>query len=150
MTTLKNEIAINAPVDKIWAVLSDLALLEKYDPTVLKSELISVEKSGIGAKRKVYMKDGKNWFEEKITIWQPNQTLTIQLTNCTFPIKGLRHSYSFSSSGDNTIVKQVMEYEVKFGLLGKLMNWMMIKKQSDRGVKLFMDGLKKIVEKNNN
>ncbi len=146
MTILKNEIAINAPVEKIWSVLSDLAVLEKYDPTVLKSELISIEKSGMGAKRKVYMKDGKNWFEEKITIWQPNQALTIQLTNCTFPINGLKHSYSFSSTSNSTVVRQVMEYDVRFGLFGKLMDWLMIKKQSDKGIKLFMTGLKKFVE----
>jgi ligand-binding SRPBCC domain-containing protein len=146
MTTLKNEISINAPVEKVWSVLSDLAVLEKYDPTVLKSELISAEKSGVGAKRKVYMKDGKNWFEEKITIWQLNKALTIQLTNCTFPINRLKHSYTFLSDGSNTIVKQVMEYEVKFGLLGQLMDWLMIRKQSDKGIKLFMAGLKKFVE----
>lgn len=149
MTTLKNEISINAPVKRVWAILSDLKLLEKYDPTVLKSELISAEKSGVGAKRKVYMKDGKNWFEEKVTQWQPDHALTIQLTNCTFPINSLKHSYSFSSNGGVTIVRQVMEYEVKFGLLGKIMDWLMIKKQSDKGIKLFMGGLKKIVEENN-
>ncbi|MGN6566916.1 MAG: SRPBCC family protein [Flavipsychrobacter sp.] len=150
MTILKNEIIINAPIEKIWAVLSDLPLLEKYDPTVLKSELVSAEMKGIGARRKVYMKDGKNWFEEKITKWQPNETLTIQLTNCTFPINQLRHTYSFSSSGSNTIVRQVMEYDVKYGLLGKLMDLLIIKKQSDKGIKLFMSGLKNMVEQTNN
>lgn len=147
MAKLHNEIMINASVEKIWSVLSDLAVLEKYDPTVLKSELISAEKTGLGAKRKVYMKDGKNWFEEKVTVWQPNHALTIQLTNCTFPINGLTHSYSFSTGTNYTAVKQVMEYKVKFGLLGKLMDWIMIKKQSDKGIKLFMAGLKQFVEK---
>jgi ligand-binding SRPBCC domain-containing protein len=147
MTTLKNEIAINAPVEKIWAVLSNLQLLEIYDPTVLKSEIISAEKDGIGTKRKVYMKDGKNWFEEKVTQWEPCKTLAIQLTNCSFPINGLEHNYSFISDGNSTIVKQTMEYEVKFGLLGKLMDMLIIKKQSDKGIKLFMKGLKEIVEK---
>lgn len=150
MTTLKNEITINAPIEKIWAVLSNLAVLEKYDPTVFKSELISNEKTGLGAKRKVHMMDGKNWFEEEVTIWQPNNALTFQLTACTFPIDGLKHSYSFSSDGNNTTIRQVMEYKVKFGLLGKLIDWLVIKKQSDKGIKLFMGGLKKHIENNNN
>jgi len=92
------------------------------------------------------MKDGKNWFEEKITIWQHNQALTIQLTNCTFPINKLRHSYSFSPAGDNTTVTQEMEYEVKYGLAGRFMDRLTIRKQSDKGIKLFMAGLKKFVE----
>jgi len=146
MTTLKNEIAINASIEKVWSILSDLAALGQYDPTVLRSELIPTENSGVSAKRKVFMKDGKNWFEEKVTIWQPGSALQFQLTNCTFPIQSLKHSYSFSSNGSQTVVQQVMEYKVKFGLIGKLMDRMMIRKQSDKGVKLFMNGLKNHVE----
>ncbi len=146
MTKLYNEIRINAPVGEIWSVLSDLEALEKYDPTVLRSELIPGARTGLGAKRKVHMKDGKNWFEEKVTEWRPGEALVIQLTDCTFPIKGLKHSYSFSQVGGGTVVKQVMEYEVKFGLLGRLMDSVMIRQQSDKGIKLFMAGLKSIVE----
>jgi ribosome-associated toxin RatA of RatAB toxin-antitoxin module len=148
MATILNEIIIDAPVDRIWKVMTDLELLEKYDPTVKKSTIISPDKIGIGAKRKVDMADGKNWFEEKITIFQPNEALTYQLTDCSFPIQGLRHSYSFEKIGSQTKVKQVMEYTVKFGLLGKLMDSIMIRKQSDTGIKKFFSGLKSFVENN--
>ena len=67
MTTIHNEIVIEAPIDKIWTVLATPDLLEKYDPTVRKSSLISDIKADRGAKRKVEMHDGKNWFEEVIT-----------------------------------------------------------------------------------
>ena len=146
MTRITNEVIINAPLEKIWNILSNPELLDKYDPTVQRSTLTSDEKSGIGAKRKVYMLDGKNWFEEKITVFQPGQALTYQLTNCSFPIKGLKHSYSFETKGDQTGVKQVMEYTVKYGLLGKLLDWIMIRKQSDSGIKKFFAGLKSYAE----
>ena len=137
MATIHNEITVNASLDKVWSTLADLALLDQYDPTVMKSTLLSTEKTGIGAKRKVMMKDGKNWFEEKITIFKPNEALTYQLTDCSFPIKGLKHSYSFEKIGNQTKVIQVMEYTVKFGLLGKLLDRLMIRKQSDIGIKKF-------------
>jgi hypothetical protein len=41
-----------------------------------------------------------------------------------------------------------MQYTVKFGLLGKLLDAMMIKKQSDTGIKKFFAGLKSYVETN--
>ena len=148
MTRLLNEITINAPVEKIWNILSNPELVDKYDPTVKSSTLISNEKSGIGAKRKVLMLDGKNWFEEKITVFQPNQALTYQLTDCSFPIKGLQHSYSFERAGNQTRVKQIMEYSVKYGLLGKLLDGIMIRKQSDNGIKKFFSGLKSFAETN--
>lgn len=146
MTTLNNEIVINAPVEKIWEALANIEMLDKYDPTVKQSTALSENKSGLNAKRKVLMLDGKNWFDEKIILFKPNEALTYQLTDCSFPIKGLKHSYSFEKAGNQTKVKQVMEYTVKFGLLGKLLDSLMIRKQSDIGIKKFFAGLKAYTE----
>ena len=147
MATLHNEIIVNASIDKVWTMLTNLELLDKYDPTVKKSTLVSSEKTGIGAKRKVLMLDGKNWFEENVTVFKFNEALTYQLTDCSFPIQGLKHSYSFEKLGNQTKVKQVMEYTVKFGLLGKLLDAMMIRKQTESGIKKFFGGLKAYAEK---
>lgn len=148
MTILKNEITIDAPVEKIWEALSVIDQLEKFDPTVKKSTALTASKSGIDAKRKVDMLDGKNWFEEKITEYKPNEALTYQLTDCSFPITGLTHSYSFEKVGDQTKVKQLMQYTVKFGLFGKLLDGLMIRKQSNAGIQKFFAGLKEHAEKN--
>ena len=40
-----------------------------------------------------------------------------------------------------------MEYTVKFGLLGKLLDSLMIRKQTEGGIKKFFDGLKAYAEK---
>lgn len=146
MATIRNEITVNANIDKLWHILTELELLEKYDPTVKKATLISAEKTGMEAKRKVDMLDGKNWFEEKITVFKQNDALTYQLTDCSFPIRELKHSYSFETIGGQTKVKQTMEYTVKFGLFGKLLDSLMIRKQSDRGIKKFFAGLKSYAE----
>ena len=146
MAKIHNEITINAPIEKIWDILTNLELLEKYDPTVKKSTVISTERTNLGAKRKVDMLDGKNWFEEKVAVFNPHETLTYELTACSFPVHKLKHSYSFQKIGDQTKVKQVMEYKVKFGLLGKLLDVLMIRKQSDIGIKKFFGGLKSYAE----
>jgi uncharacterized protein YndB with AHSA1/START domain len=146
MTTLLNEITVEAPIEKIWEALSNIEELEKYDPTVKKSTAVSSIRSGAGAVRKVNMKDGKNWFEEKCTLSKPGEALIYELTACSFPIHGLKHSYRFEQNGNGVKVKQVMEYQVKFGLLGKFLDVIMIRKQTDSGVKKFFSGLKSYVE----
>ena len=147
MGKLVNDITINAPIDKIWNILTDLELLDKTDPTVKKATLISSNKTGLEAKRKVLMQDGKNWFDEKITVFKPNEELVYQLTDCSFPIKGLKHTYSFQKIGNQTKVQQEMEYTVKFGVLGVLMDKMMIGKQFNSGINKFLTGLKTYAEK---
>lgn len=146
MATILNQITINAPIDKIWEALSNVEELEKYDPTVKKCAVLSESKNGIGAKRKVTMKDGKNWFEEKCTVSKPNEALTYELTNCSFPVQNLNHSYTFEQNGNRTTVKQIMDYKVKFGFFGKILDNLVIRKQSDKGIKLFLSGLKSYTE----
>ena len=148
MSTLINSITIDAPIGRIWSILTDLELLDKTDPTVKKATLISEIKTGLHAKRKVIMQDGKNWFDEMITVFNPNEKLVFQLTDCSFPIKGLKHTYSFEIIGNQTKVQQVMEYTVKFGLMGVLLDKIMIGKQFDSGINLFLNGLKTYAEKN--
>lgn len=147
MATIRNEIIIKAPAEKIWSVLATPDLLEKYDPTVRKSSVISDVKTDRGAKRKVVMRDGKNWFEEVITVCRPAESLTYELTACSFPVHKLKHSYSFQKLDGQTRVQQVMEYTVKFGIFGKIMDHLIIRKQSDTGVKKFFAGLKSYIEK---
>ena len=104
MTTLYNQITVNASVEELWNVLSDLEELDKYDPTVKTATIISTQRTGLVAARKVFMRDGKNWFEEKITEFDPGRSLCYQLTDCSFPIKGLRHSYRFKPTPAGTEV----------------------------------------------
>lgn len=146
MTKLINERLINAPVEKIWGILANLEALERYDPMVKSAKCISNAAEGLGAKRKVNMLDGKNWFEEKVTVWELGRALCYQLTDCSFPIAGLKHSYSFEAAGAQTNVKQEMVYTVKFGLLGTLMDHLMIRKQTNGGIKKFFEGLKEYAE----
>jgi len=146
MSTLYNEITIDAPIEKIWSSLSNIEELEKYDPTVKQSSALTEIKCGLGATRKVDMADGKNWFEEKVTIWEPNIALTYELTACSFPVHSLKHSYSFEPIGHQIKVKQIMKYQIKFGLFGKILDSLMIRKQSDAGIKKFMAGLKSYAE----
>jgi ligand-binding SRPBCC domain-containing protein len=146
MSTIYNEVVIEAPVRKIWQVLATPELLERYDPTVRKSFLISNGNGMPGVMRRVEMIDGKNWFEEKMTVYKQDESLTYELTACSFPVHNLKHSYSFQELGERTKVTQVMEYSVKFGFLGMLLDALVMRKQSDNGIKKFLAGLKSYVE----
>ena len=148
MTTLNNEITINAPIEKIFQALAEMEGLEKLDPNIKKSTSLSNIKSGLSAKRKVDMIDGKNWFEEKVTDLKPNECLTYELTACSFPVKSLKYTYYVEKSGNQTKVKQAMAYEIKFGLFGKILDALMIRKQYNKGIQGFFTGLKSFAEKN--
>ena len=149
MTTLKNEIAIDAPIEKVWGFLSEMEGLENLDPNVKKSTPLTSTKSGIGATRKVDMQDGKNWFEEKVTASQTNESLSFELTACPFPVQKLNYTFLLKKMGDQVLVQQQMNYQIKFGLFGKLLDTLLIRKLYNKGIKQFFVGLKSHAEKSN-
>jgi len=148
MTTIYNQISINATPEEVWKVLADPALLDRFDPVTKKSQLISEITTGLGAERKCETANG--WFKDKITDWKPYEKLTFTLTGCNQPMKSLTHSYTLKEVGNQTEVRQVMKYTMKLGIFGRLMDNLMGKRESDKQIKKFFKGLKEYVEKNKN
>ncbi len=147
MTVLENWIRINATPAQVWGVLASLDTLDRYDPGVTKSELISQVPAGPGAERRCDLAPG-GWFKERVADWEPARSLSFELFDCSLPVRRLKHSYALTPDGDGTIVRQRMEYELKFGVLGKVMDAVMVRKKWDAGIKGFFGGLKGYVESN--
>jgi ligand-binding SRPBCC domain-containing protein len=147
MTVLENSIHIDATPEKVWSVLASLDALAKYDPGVAKSEIVSAAKEGPGAARKCDLTPG-GWFKERVTAWQENEALSFELYECTLPVRRLRHGYTIAREGGHTVLHQRMEYELKFGALGKLLDAVMVRRKWNTGIKGFLSGLKRYAETN--
>jgi ligand-binding SRPBCC domain-containing protein len=145
MTVLENSIRIEAPPDRVWDVLASLDALDKYDPGVSKAEIISASTDGIGAARRCDLAPG-GWFKERVASWVPHETLSFELFECSLPVRRLKHSYRLTPDGNATLVHQRMEYELKLGPIGLLMDVLMVRKKWDAGIKGFFAGLKRYIE----
>jgi ligand-binding SRPBCC domain-containing protein len=145
VTILENSIRISAPPEKVWLVLSSLESLDQYDPGIKKAEIVSPSTEGLGSARRCDLTPG-GWFKERVSDWQPPYSISFELFECTLPIRRLKHSYTLTADGTGTHVRQRMEYELKFGLIGKLMDIVMVRSKWDAGIKSFFVGLKYFVE----
>jgi hypothetical protein len=145
MTVLENSIRIDTTPDKVWSVLASLDALAKYDPGVSKSEIVSAAKEGLGAARRCDLTPG-GWFKERVADWRPNEALSFELYECTLPVRRLWHGYTLVREGGATVVRQRMEYELKFGPLGKLLDAVMVRRKWNAGIKTFLAGLKRHAE----
>jgi ligand-binding SRPBCC domain-containing protein len=145
MTVLENSIFIDAPPEKVWSVLSTLDVLERYDPGVQKSEVVSPTREGLGSARRCDLEAG-GWFKEKVTDFKPHEAIAFELFECTLPVRRLKHSYTLRGDGKGTLVEQRMEYALKFGPVGTLLDALFVRKKWDAGVKGFFAGLKRYVE----
>src|SRR5207249_10769380 len=119
--------------------------LGQYDPGIKKAEVVTASREGPGAARRCDLAPG-GWFKERVTDWKPNESLSFELFECTLPVRRLKHSYTLTPDGSGTLVRQRMEYELKFGPVGKVIDAVMVRKKRDAGIKGFFAGLKHFVE----
>jgi ligand-binding SRPBCC domain-containing protein len=144
MTVLVNEIRIDAPREAVWLVLTSLDLLERYDPGVRSSRIVE-DVPGIGASRRCELSP-HGWLIERVVDVRPSEALAIELVECSLPVRQLRHQYSVTVDGDETVVVQHMEYQLKFGIVGKILDAVVVRRKWDAGIRAFLTGLKDYVE----
>lgn len=145
MTVLESTIEIAAPPARVWALLGTLDALERYDPGILRSTITSSARA-VGAARQCDLKPG-GWFRERVTTWEPERLLGFELFECTLPVKRLRHAYVLTAVDGGTRVQQRMEYRLKFGPLGVLMDAAIVRRRWKAGIHSFLFGLKQLVER---
>ncbi len=107
MTTLTNQITIAAPRGAVWQALTDLDLLDQYDPGVRSSQLVGEQAGGLGAQRRCDLRPA-GWFIERVAVWRPKEALAFELVACSFPVSSLRHDYTLTQAADHTGARTVV------------------------------------------
>lgn len=145
MAKIHNEITINAPVEKVWATLADLEQVQYYNPAIAKARYISTNKEGAGAARHCDFKDGK-WVKERVTAVTPHKSMSIEMYEHQWPVKYMRWRTNLAPEGSGTHVSQKLEYEVKFGILGKLLDSLMMRGKMSKMLNEIFESMKRYIE----
>lgn len=145
MTQLHHEIFINATQQKVWAALADLEAVQHYNPLVSSAHYTSGHRSGVGAARHCDFLP-KGFSKEQVTAWEEGKSIGFDTTESSFPMSVCRWKTNLIPENGGTLVSQDLEYQVKFGLFGRLLNILMMKRKYNSILGDIFEGLKKYVE----
>ena len=115
---------LNAPRDDVWASWADFGNIAAWHPFVSDSKLLGdpAEPVQLGSQRQCDLADGKNFVRERIVEFRRPERLKIEMYDGTLPMKSVVATVSFGApDADRTRVVMAMDFEPKYGLLGKLM-----------------------------
>ncbi len=140
MSSLTLTHTISAPVERVWDTLKNFGDVYKFHPRVKRSPLLGVRRGGIGAQRRCEFHDG-NHIVEQVVGWDDGRSLTIEIVEGSMPLRRAGGRISLQPHGAETIVVFSFEYEPKFGLLGKVMDVMMMRGQFRKMLGEVLDGL---------
>ena len=145
MTKLHHEIIINAPIEKVFRTLVDLESVKFTNPLVKTVKIISPNKDGVGSARHCDFKDGK-FVEERVTACEPNKSISFELYKHQWPLVFMRWTNRLEKNGNITLLISDTEYELKFGIAGKIMDALIMRHKFSQIIDDALGKLKTYVE----
>ena len=128
MGTITVKKKINYPTDIAWSLISDYANIYKFHPMLTNSFINHGSTScGIGAERTCQMPAGMN-LVERVIDWQEGESYTVRITSTNMPINTAQATIGVRAiNTDLSLLHFKINYKVKFGILGKLMDILMMR-----------------------
>lgn len=152
MTTITREIQINAPKDKVWAALADFGNIHVFNPTVPNSYVTNGQNQGVGTLRHCDLAIPGASIEERVVEWVEGERMKIEIyegKNAP-PFKTAFATISVRAAGENrSVVRGSFDYTMKYGLVGALMNLLIVKPQFSKAWGGLFAGLKHYIETGN-
>lgn len=140
MTVITHQLAAKCPPDALWRILSDLAAVEKYNPTVRAARVTSAHRAGNGAMRECDLVP-KGKLVERVTNWEEGRSVGLEVVESDWPISFMTWVTRIEPADSGCLLTQHLEYKMKFGPVGWLLNTLIMRRAIDRNVGRALQGL---------
>ncbi len=128
MTTIHHEVQANCAPEQVWALLSDLEAVQRYNPTVRTATVQGARRTGVGAERACELVP-KGRVVERVTHWEDGRAVGLEVAQSDWPIHFMRWVTRVEPAGASTRITQSLEYNVKFGPVGWLLDNLVMKRK---------------------
>jgi uncharacterized protein YndB with AHSA1/START domain len=145
MPSFSTAIQIEAPPERVWHTLADIGEIARWNPGVRSSHLLRPASGGPGDSRYCDLGSG-NYLEETVAAWEPGEALTMRITATNLPIAAADIHFRMEPAPGGTHVEVAPEYRLKFGLLGRILDRLYVRRQYLAGMRALLGGLKEYVE----
>ncbi len=145
MSSFKTQTTIDAPIESIWRVLADIGSISTWNPGVVESHVTTHDIGGVGAGRHCDL-GGRNYLDEKVVEWEPERRLTMRIIGTNLPFRRADIRFTLQQGTGSTVVSVSPEYELKYGLVGMLLDALLVRRTYRKGMEALLSGLKEHVE----
>jgi hypothetical protein len=140
MTIITHHLEAACPPERLWSVLSALTAVERYNPAVAAARIVGASSSGVGAMRECDLLP-KGRVTEKVIVWEELRALGIEVAKSDWPITHMRWVTRVAPRGAGSTVDQRLEYGMKYGLAGRLLDALVMRRMIARSVGRALAGL---------
>jgi len=147
---VRNEAVINAPINNIWAVITDINLLTKLNPGAVKATG-RMDKQGETRTVEININDRKGTFTEKLIELIPEKKTVWTIENDTMGmgkmLKDTRFVTDLEKLDDNKTKVTSETYYQAVNIIGRIMGALMVKPMFGKMQEQILTNIKILTEK---
>jgi hypothetical protein len=128
MTIIRHDLRARCAPERVWALLADLEAVARYNPGVATAAIRGAQRSGVGAVRTCEL-EPKGRVAERVTVWEEGRALGLEIIESDWPVHFMRWVTRVEPTDDGSRITQDLEYEVKLGPLGWLMDRLVMERK---------------------
>ena len=148
MTKIAYEIQVDAPKSEVWAMLEDFDNLS-WSQTVTGAHYLNSKRSEVGMSRHCDLADG-GYIVETITNWNQGNGFTYQLNDASDPLDPSSYAiWKVRGNSKKSVLSFEVHYELKYGIIGDMMNGLFAKDKFANSIVGFMNEFKQKAERTN-
>jgi hypothetical protein len=133
MTVLHHNLSANCGPDALWQELSDLEGVARHNPSVRQARITGSVRRGVGAMRECDL-DPKGKVIERVIHWDEGRSLGLEVVESDWPVRSMRWTTRIEPHGSGSRLSQQLEYKMKFGPVGWLLNAVVMRRAINRNV----------------
>jgi len=145
MRELTERIDIKTPPQAVWDVLADFGGVADWAPYMRKSHLVGERKSGAGTRRIMRHAWGFR-FEECVTEWNEGGGFSFDVFRAPYPMKEVKESWVAGRDNGLSTVTTRVTYHMHLGIVGKFIDWLVVRFVVQREMRAGLRGLKHYLE----
>lgn len=144
MPIIRKTTVITGPADPVFEILQDANILPQYAPGVTGVSDVQQSDKRVGDTFKVAYEAIGLKFSLKFTTVEYNRPSKI-VTHMDGSMRGT-YNWSLQAQGADTAVGVDLDYQVRGGVFGKIMNGLLLERMNDKNVEQMLQNLKALVE----
>ena len=149
MVHVERSLEIKAPVEKVWAFMTDWDRLPEWAETVKKFEVTSKQRSGVGMIcHEVGVLAGflKYDIHSEVTEFVENKIIAWRIVSGKGVPKGAKGSWMMKPTEVGTQLTYTSDYDVQYSIFGKIIERLVFRRRFKKQVDSWMARIKSLLE----
>lgn len=146
MARIEKSVVINASPEKVFALLADVERFPEWMDMVKEVRITSRERTGAGTTSHwaTEVGDSRAEWDAENTEWVENERMAWRTTSGNLSAFG---SNTLKPVAGGTELTWVMDYELPYSILGKIVDKLKVSKDMEKGMERALQNLKSLLEK---